>query len=99
VTNVLFYQFWSCNSGFVFGHAFILVYSFLAPIGISQVSGPCFTTEVRLQFGTVCPDMSTNRNVNFHTLGYGLISYNSMVNEISIPNKNRKKQVHYFRTL
>jgi hypothetical protein len=52
VTNVSFYQFRSCNSGLVLGHAFIL--------------------------------------------GYGLISYNSMVNEISIPNKNRKKTSSLF---
>jgi hypothetical protein len=50
----------------------------------------CFTTQVGLQFGTVCPNMSTNINVNFHTRGDGLISYNAMLNQIFIPWTGRK---------
>ena len=40
--------------------------------------------------------MSTNRNVNFCTIGYGLIPYNSMVNEIFILKTNRKKTTLLF---
>jgi hypothetical protein len=35
--------------------------------------------------------MDTNINVNFHTLGDGLISYNSMLNQVFIPWMGRKK--------
>jgi hypothetical protein len=51
----------------------------------------CFPTQVGLQFGTLCPSMSTNINVNFHILGDHLISYNSMLNQIFISWTSRKK--------
>jgi hypothetical protein len=44
-----------------------------------------------LQFGTLCPNMSTNINVNFHTRRDCLISYNSMLNQIFISWTGRKK--------
>jgi hypothetical protein len=49
------------------------------------------TTQVGLQFGTLCPNMSTNINVNFHTPRDRLISYNSMLNQIFILWTGRKK--------
>jgi hypothetical protein len=58
---------------------------FSVPIRIWEFFTPCFTTQVGLQFGTICPNMSTNINVNFHTLGDHLISYNSMQDQIFIP--------------
>jgi hypothetical protein len=58
---------------FAFGHN---IWKFFAP---------CFTIQVGLQFGTVRPNMSTNINVNFHIPRDGLISYNSMLNQIFIP--------------
>jgi hypothetical protein len=64
---------------------------FLVSINIWEFFAPCFTTQVGLQFGTVCPNMSTNINVNFHTPWDGLISYNSMLNQIFIPWIGRKK--------
>jgi hypothetical protein len=39
-----------------------------------EIFAPCFTIQVGLQFGTVCPNISTNINVNFHTLGDHFIS-------------------------
>jgi hypothetical protein len=64
---------------------------FLAPISIWEFFALCFTTQVGLQFGTVCPNMSRNINVNFHTPGDRLISYNSMLNQIFISRTSRKK--------
>jgi hypothetical protein len=64
---------------------------FSASIRIWEFFALCFTTQVRLQFGTVCPNMSTNINVNFHSLGDHLISYNSMLNQIFISWTVRKK--------
>jgi hypothetical protein len=58
---------------------------FSKPINIWEFFAPCFITQVGLQFGTVCPNMSTNINVNFHTRGDGFISYNSMLIHIFIP--------------
>jgi hypothetical protein len=49
------------------------------------IFAPCFTTQVGLQFGTICPKISTNINVNFHIPRDHLISYNSMHNQISMP--------------
>jgi hypothetical protein len=60
------------------------------------IFAPCFTTQVGLQFGTICPNMSTNMNVNFHTAGDCLISYNSMMNQIFIPWAGRKKTSSLF---
>jgi hypothetical protein len=54
------------------------------PISIWEFFAPCFTTQVGLQFGTVCPNISTNINVNFHTPRDHLISYNSMQDKIFI---------------
>jgi hypothetical protein len=51
----------------------------------------CFTNQVGLQFGTLCPNMSTNINVNFHIPGDRFISYNSMLNQIFISWTGRKK--------
>jgi hypothetical protein len=58
---------------------------FSVPMSIWEFFAPCFTTQVGVQFDTICPNMSTNINVNFHTPGDGLISYNSMMNQIFIP--------------
>jgi hypothetical protein len=57
---------------------------FSQPINIWGFFAPSFTTQVGFQFGIVCPNMSTNINVNFHTLGNHLISYNSMQDQIFI---------------
>jgi hypothetical protein len=51
---------------------------FSVPISIWEFFAPCFTTQVGFQFGTVCSNISTNINVNFHTPRDRLISYNSM---------------------
>jgi hypothetical protein len=64
---------------------FAFVHCISKPISIWEFFAPCFTTQVGLQFGTVCPNMSTNINVNSHTPGDGFISYNSMLNQIFIP--------------
>jgi hypothetical protein len=53
-------------------------------ISIWEFFALCFTTQVGLQFGTLCPNMSTIINVNFHTPGDRLISYNSTLNQIFI---------------
>jgi hypothetical protein len=58
---------------------------FSIPISIWEFFAPCFTTQVGLQFGTVCPNINTNINVNFHTPWNHLISYNSMQNQIFTP--------------
>jgi hypothetical protein len=60
-------------------------------INIWEFLALCFTTQVGLQFGTLCPNMSTNINVNFHTPEGHLISYNSMLNQIFISWTGRKK--------
>jgi hypothetical protein len=57
----------------------------------SEFFALCFTTQVGLQFGTLCPNMSTNINVNFHTPRDRLISYNSILNQIFILWTGRKK--------
>jgi hypothetical protein len=49
------------------------------------IFAPYFTTQGALQFGTICPNTSTNINVSFHTPGDHLISYNSMQDQIFIP--------------
>jgi hypothetical protein len=72
---------------------------FSVPISIWEFFALCFATQVGLQFGTLCPNMSININVNFHTLRDCLISYNSMLNQIFIPWVGRKKQVYCFQTL
>jgi hypothetical protein len=72
---------------------------FSGPINIWEFFAPCFTTQVHLQFGIVCPNINTNINVNFHTPWDGLISYNSMLNQIFIPWIGRKKQDYCFQTL
>jgi hypothetical protein len=72
---------------------------FSVPISIWEFFAPCFTLQVDLQFGTICRNMSTNINVNFHTPGDRLISYNSMLNQIFIPQACRKKQVYCFQML
>jgi hypothetical protein len=59
----------------------------------------CFTTQVDLQFGTICSNISTNINVNFHTPGDGLISYNSMLNQVFIPWTGRKKTILLFSNI
>jgi hypothetical protein len=64
---------------------------FLAPISIWEFFAVCFTTQVGLWFGKVCPNMSANINVNFHTPGDRLISYNSILNQIFISWTGRKK--------
>jgi hypothetical protein len=51
----------------------------------------CFTTQVGIQFGTVCSNMSKNINVNSHTPKDHLISYNSMLNQFFIPWVGRKR--------
>jgi hypothetical protein len=75
---------WTCK----LLHLYII---FSIPINIWEFLAQCFTAKVGLQFGTVHPNMSTNINVNFHTQGDGLISYNSMLNQIFIPWTGRKK--------
>jgi hypothetical protein len=60
---------------------------FSIPINIWEFFAPCITTQVGLQFGTVCPNMSTNIYVNFHTL----ISYKTMQNQFFIVWTSRKK--------
>jgi hypothetical protein len=66
---------------------------FSVPISIWEIFAPCFTTQVGLQFCTICPNISTNINVNFHTPGNHLISYNSMEDQIFIPWAGRKKSL------
>ena len=73
------------TQNFAFVHCVFNIHQYL------EFFTPCFTTQVCLQFGAVCPNMSTNINVNFHTLGDGLISYNSMLNQIFIPWTRRRK--------
>jgi hypothetical protein len=51
----------------------------------------CFTTQVGLQFGTLCPNMSTNKNMNSYTPRDRLISYNSMLNQTFISWTGREK--------
>jgi hypothetical protein len=58
---------------------------FLVPISIWKFFAPRFTTQVGLQFDTICPNINTNINVNFHIPRDHLISYNSMQNQIFIP--------------
>jgi hypothetical protein len=72
---------------------------FSAPINIWEFFALCLTTQVGLKFGTICPNMSTNINMNFHTPGDRLISYNSMLNEIFISWLGRKKTSLLFSTL
>jgi hypothetical protein len=72
---------------------------FLVSTSNWEIFAPCFTIQVGLQFGTICPNMSMNINVNFDTPGDGLISYNAMLNQIFIPRTCRKKQVYCFQTL
>jgi hypothetical protein len=64
---------------------------FSVPIRIWEFFAPSFTTQVGLQFGTICPNMSKNINVNIHTPRDCLISYNSMLNQIFIPWVGRKE--------
>jgi hypothetical protein len=64
---------------------------FAVLISIWEFFTPCFTTQVDLQFGTVCPNISTNINVNFHSPRDHLISYKSMQDQIFIPCAGRKK--------
>jgi hypothetical protein len=55
------------------------------------IFAPCFTIQVGLQFGTTCPNMSTNINVNFHIPRDRLVSYNFMQDQIFILYAGRKK--------
>jgi hypothetical protein len=83
---------WTCK--------LLLLYTvFSVPINIWEFFTPCFTTQVDLQFGTICPNMNRNINVNFHILGDGLISYTSMLNQIFIPWTSRKKTSLLFSML
>jgi hypothetical protein len=70
---------------------------FSLPISIWEFFALCFTTQIGLRFGTLCPNISTNINVNFHTPGDRFISYNSMLNQIFI--SCRKKTSYWFQTL
>jgi hypothetical protein len=63
------------------------------------IFAPCFTTQVGLQFGTVCSNISTNINLNFHTLGDHLISIIPCKIKFSFPGQVGKKQVYCFQTL
>jgi hypothetical protein len=54
------------------------------------IFAPCFITQVGLQFGTICLNIRTNMNVNFHTPRDHLISYNSMQDQIFIPWAGRE---------
>jgi hypothetical protein len=69
---------------------------FSGTINIWEFFAPCFSTQVGLQFSTICSNMSTNINMNFHTLGDRLISYNSMLNQIFISETGRKKRFIVF---
>jgi hypothetical protein len=64
---------------------------FQYPSAFGKFFALCFATQVGLQFGTLCPNMSTNINVNFHTPRDRFISYNSMLNQIFISWIGRKK--------
>jgi hypothetical protein len=70
---------------------FALYTIFSIPISIWEFFALCFTIQVVLQFGTACPNISTNINVNFHNPRDYLISYNSMQNQIFIPWTSRNK--------
>jgi hypothetical protein len=60
-----------------------LYIEFLIPISIWEfLLEPCFTTQVGLQFRTVCPNINTNINVNFYIPWDNLISYNTMQDQI-----------------
>jgi hypothetical protein len=83
-SDFLKYDFYYC-----YGHANFCLFS--VPISIWEFFALCFAIQVGLQFGTLCPNMSTNINVNFHTPGDCLISYNSIVNQIFISWTGRKK--------
>jgi hypothetical protein len=72
---------------------------FSVPISIWEFFAPCFTTQVGLQFGTICPNISTNMNVNFHTPGHHLISYNSMQDQVFIPWAGRKNTSYLFSNI
>ena len=84
----LFYLFiwikkqWMCSPFWFFDIWFLLflwTYTvFLVFINIWKIFVPCFATQVGLQFGTICPNIRTNINVNFHTPRDHFISYNSM---------------------
>jgi hypothetical protein len=64
---------------------------FLVSINIWEIFVLCFTTQVGLQFGTICLNMSTNINMNFLILGDHLISSNSMLNQNFISWTGKKK--------
>jgi hypothetical protein len=95
---------WVCVSFWFFEIRFILflwtykllpLYTvFPVSINIWKFFVPCFTTQVGFQFGMVCPNISTNINVNFHTRGNHLISYNSMQDQMFIFWAGRKKTSH-----
>jgi hypothetical protein len=68
------------------------LYTIFSVFNIWEFLAPCFTTQVGLQFGIICPNLSRNINVIFHTLGDCLVSYNSMLNQIFIPWVGRKKK-------
>jgi hypothetical protein len=72
---------------------------FSVSINIWEFFAPCFTTQAGLRFGTVCPNISTNIDANFHTPGDHLISYNSMLNQIFIPWTGRKKTSLLFSSI
>jgi hypothetical protein len=60
-------------------------FAFVHCISVSINIWEFLATQVGLQFGTVCSNISTNINVNFHILGNHLISYNSMQIKFSFP--------------
>ena len=72
---------------------------FSIPINIWKFCAPCFTTQVGLQFDTICPNINTNINVDFHTPRDHLISYNSIEDQIFIPwvGKKKKKKLTIFK--
>jgi hypothetical protein len=86
--DILKYDFY-----YFYGHANFCLCTlyFQYPSTFGNFFALCFTTQVGLQFGTWCPNMSTNINVNFHTPRDCLISYNFMLNQIFIPWTSRKK--------
>ena len=82
-SNFLKYDFHYC-----YEHVnFLPIFSIHQHLGIFAL---CFTTQVGLQFGTLCPNMSKNINVKFHTPRDCLISYNSMLNQIFISWTGKK---------
>jgi hypothetical protein len=68
-------------------------------INIWKSFAPCFTTQVGLQFGTICPNISTNINVNFHTPRNHFISIIPYRIKFSFLEQVGKNQVYCFQML